>query len=55
MFVTLRARHVHGRLESTRADIIHLTKRVDLVNWDYQSTLPLEHHKVIDPGVLHSP
>ena len=35
-------------------DIIHLTS-ADLVNWDYQSTLPLEHHKVIDPGVLHLP
>jgi hypothetical protein len=35
-------------------DILHLTSR-DLVNWDYQSTLPLEHHKDIDAGVLHLP
>ena len=33
-------------------DIIHLTSR-NLVDWDYQSTLPLASHKVIDPGVLH--
>ncbi len=35
-------------------DIIHLTSK-DLVTWDYQSTLPLSSHKVIDPGVLHLP
>jgi hypothetical protein len=35
-------------------DILHLTS-TDLVNWDYQSTLPLEHHKDIDAGVLHLP
>ncbi len=35
-------------------DIIHLTSK-DLVNWDYQSTLPLSSHKVIDPGLLHLP
>jgi hypothetical protein len=35
-------------------DIIHLTS-TDLVNWDYVSTLPLEHHKDIDAGVLHLP
>jgi hypothetical protein len=34
--------------------IIHLTSK-DLVNWDYQSTLPLAHPKVIDPGVLLLP
>ncbi len=35
-------------------DIIHLTSK-DLLSWDYQSTLPLASHKVIDPGVLHMP
>jgi hypothetical protein len=35
-------------------DIIHLTS-TDMVNWDYVATLPLEHHKDIDPGVLHLP
>jgi hypothetical protein len=35
-------------------DIIHLTSK-DLINWDYVSTLPLQHHKDIDPGVLHLP
>lgn len=35
-------------------DIIHLTSK-DLVTWDYQSTLPLASHKVIDAGVLHLP
>jgi hypothetical protein len=35
-------------------DIIHLTS-TDLVTWTYISTLPLEHHKDIDPGVLHLP
>jgi beta-xylosidase len=35
-------------------DIIHLTSK-DLLSWDYQSTLPLSSHKVIDPGVLHLP
>ncbi len=34
--------------------IIHLTSR-DLVNWKYDSTLPLAHPKVIDAGVLHLP
>ncbi|MGA2052751.1 MAG: glycosyl hydrolase [Opitutales bacterium] len=34
--------------------IIHLTSK-DLLTWDYQSTLPLAHPKVIDPGVLHLP
>jgi hypothetical protein len=34
--------------------IIHLTSR-DLVNWQYESTLPLSHPKVIDAGVLHLP
>jgi hypothetical protein len=33
-------------------DIIHLTSK-DLIHWDYVSTLPLEHHKDIDAGVLH--
>jgi len=35
-------------------DIVHCTSR-DLIHWDYQSTLPLASHKVIDPGVLHLP
>jgi hypothetical protein len=35
-------------------EIVHCTSR-DLVNWDYQATLPLSSHKVIDPGVLHLP
>jgi len=35
-------------------DIIHLTSK-DLVSWDYQATLPLSSHSVIDPGVLHFP
>jgi hypothetical protein len=35
-------------------DIIHLTSK-DLINWDYIATLPLEHQKDIDPGVLHMP
>jgi hypothetical protein len=35
-------------------DILHLTSK-DLINWDYQSTLPLSSHSVIDPGVLHLP
>jgi beta-xylosidase len=34
--------------------IIHLTSK-DLVNWQYESTLPLSHPKVIDAGVLHLP
>jgi len=34
--------------------IIHLTSR-DLVNWQYESTLPLSDPKVIDAGVLHLP
>jgi hypothetical protein len=34
--------------------IIHLTSR-DLINWRYESTLPLSHPKVIDAGVLHLP
>jgi hypothetical protein len=34
--------------------ILHLTS-ADLVNWDYRSTLPLEHPKDIDAGVLHLP
>jgi hypothetical protein len=34
--------------------IIHLTSK-DLRNWDYVSTLPLSHPKVIDAGVLHLP
>jgi hypothetical protein len=34
--------------------IIHLTS-TDLVNWTYISTLPLEHPKNIDPGLLHLP
>jgi hypothetical protein len=34
--------------------IIHLTSR-DLINWQYESTLPLSHPKVIDAGVLHLP
>lgn len=34
--------------------IIHLTSR-DLLNWKYESTLPLAHPKVIDAGVLHLP
>jgi hypothetical protein len=34
--------------------IIHLTSS-DLVNWQYESTLPLSHPKVIDAGVLHMP
>jgi hypothetical protein len=34
--------------------IIHLTSK-DLINWQYESTLPLAHPKVIDPGVLHMP
>jgi hypothetical protein len=35
-------------------DILHLTSK-DMLTWDYQSTLPLEHHKDIDAGVLHLP
>ena len=35
-------------------DIIHLTSR-DLINWDYVSTLPLEHHEDIDAGLLRLP
>jgi hypothetical protein len=35
-------------------DIAHCTS-VDLVNWEFQSMLPLSSHKVIDPGVLHLP
>lgn len=35
-------------------DIIHLTS-TNLVDWDYVGTLPLSHHKVIDPGLLHLP
>jgi hypothetical protein len=35
-------------------DLLHLTSH-DLVNWTYESTLPLEHHKDIDAGVLHLP
>jgi hypothetical protein len=34
--------------------ILHLTSK-DLVNWKYESTLPLSHPKVIDAGVLHLP
>ncbi len=34
--------------------IIHLTSK-DLVNWQYESTLPLSDPKVIDAGVLHLP
>ena len=34
--------------------IIHLTS-TDLINWQYESTLPLAHPKVIDAGVLHLP
>jgi hypothetical protein len=34
--------------------IIHLTSK-DLLTWDYQSTLPLSHPKVIDPGVIRLP
>ena len=34
--------------------IIHLTSK-DLVDWKYESTLPLSHPKVIDAGVLHLP
>jgi hypothetical protein len=34
--------------------IIHLTSK-DLINWQYESTLPLSHPKVIDAGVLHLP
>ena len=34
--------------------IIHLTSK-DLVNWRYESTLPLPDPKVIDAGVLHLP
>lgn len=34
--------------------IIHLTSH-DLIHWDYVSTLPLQHQKDIDPGVLHLP
>ena len=34
--------------------ILHLTSR-DLINWQYESTLPLAHPKVIDAGVLHLP
>jgi beta-xylosidase len=32
--------------------IIHLTSK-DLINWQYESTLPLSDPKVIDAGVLH--
>lgn len=35
-------------------DILHLTSK-DLINWNYQSTLPLASHSVIDPGLLHLP
>lgn len=34
--------------------IIHLTSK-DLINWQYVSTLPLAHPKVIDAGLLHLP
>jgi hypothetical protein len=34
--------------------IIHLTSS-DLVHWQYLSTLPLAHPKVIDPGLIHLP
>ena len=34
--------------------IIHLTSK-DLINWQYESTLPLADPKVIDAGVLHLP
>jgi hypothetical protein len=34
--------------------IVHLTSK-DLINWQYESTLPLSHPKVIDAGVLHLP
>jgi hypothetical protein len=34
--------------------LIHLTSK-DLINWQYESTLPLAHPKVIDAGVLHLP
>ncbi len=35
-------------------DILHLTSK-DLISWDYQSTLALSSHKVIDAGVLRLP
>ncbi|HEY3760887.1 MAG TPA: glycosyl hydrolase [Verrucomicrobiae bacterium] len=34
--------------------IIHLTS-TNLIDWQYESTLPLAHPKVIDAGVLHLP
>ncbi|MCX6300014.1 MAG: family 43 glycosylhydrolase [Bacteroidetes bacterium] len=36
------------------AYIIHLTSK-NLMNWQYQSTLPLSSNKVIDPNVLQLP
>jgi len=35
-------------------DIIHLTSK-DLLNWTYESTLPLTNHKVIDASVYKLP
>jgi hypothetical protein len=34
--------------------ILHFTS-ADLIDWQYESTLPLGHPKVIDAGVLHLP
>jgi len=35
-------------------DIIHLSSK-NLVNWKYESTLPLANHKVIDASIFHLP
>lgn len=35
-------------------DIIHCTS-TDLLNWKYESTLPLTNHKVIDPNIAQLP
>ena len=35
-------------------DIIHLSSK-DLMNWQYESTLPLANHKVIDASIFHLP
>ncbi|HEY4148259.1 MAG TPA: family 43 glycosylhydrolase [Chitinophagaceae bacterium] len=35
-------------------DIIHCTS-TDLLNWKYESTLPLAVHKVIDPNIIQLP
>lgn len=35
-------------------DIIHCTS-TDLLNWKYESTLPLAVHKVIDPNIIRLP